>query len=69
MAEPSKQQIEEESPKKKKYKDLSSYVFVGCLIIGLGISFATHTMPVGIFIGMGVGFLLMALIRHKTSDQ
>ena len=69
MAESSKQQYEEESPKKKKYKDISSYVFVGCLIIGLGISFATNTIPVGIFIGMGIGFLLMALIRHKMSDE
>jgi hypothetical protein len=59
---------EKESQKKKKYKEISGYVFVGCLITGMGISFATHTMPVGLFVGLGVGFLMMALIRYKWSD-
>ena len=58
---------EQESAKKKKYKEVTGYVFVGCVVTGMGISFATNTMPVGLFIGVGVGFLLMGLIRHKWS--
>lgn len=57
-----------ESPKKKKHKDISGLVFVGCVVTGMGISFATSSMPVGLFIGVGVGFLMMALIRHRGSD-
>jgi Na+-transporting NADH:ubiquinone oxidoreductase subunit NqrD len=59
---------EKESAKQKKYKDISGLVFVGCVVIGMGISFAINTMPVGLFIGVGVGFLMMALIRHRTRN-
>ena len=58
-----------ESPKQKKSKEIGGLVFVGCAVVGMGISFATHTMPVGLFIGVGVGFLLMALIRHRAGNQ
>ena len=58
-----------ESAGQKKTKDISGLVFVGCVVIGMGISFATNTMPVGLFIGVGVGFLTMALIRHRTKNQ
>jgi len=39
---------EKESSQKKKYKEISGYVFVGCVVTGMGISFATGTMPVGL---------------------
>lgn len=65
MPDSSKQ--ENESAKQKKYKDISGYVFVGSIVTGMGISFATNTMPAGLFIGVGVGFLMMALVRHRWS--
>ena len=55
-----------EPSKKKRRDDISGLVFVGCIVIGMGISFATQTMPVGLFIGLGIGFIMMALIRHRT---
>jgi Na+-transporting NADH:ubiquinone oxidoreductase subunit NqrD len=58
-----------ESPEQKKSKEIGGLVFVGCIVIGMGISLATHTMPVGLFIGLGAGFLMMALIRHRTRDN
>ena len=58
---------EQQSAKKKKYKEVTGYVFVGCVVTGMGISFATNTMPVGLFVGVGIGFLMMGLIRHKWS--
>ena len=60
---------EKDTVKQKKYKDISGLVFVGCAVIGMGISFATNTMPVGLFIGVGVGFLMMALIRHRARNK
>ena len=60
MAEPLEQ---------KRLKEISGYVFVGCIITGMGISFATNTMPVGLFIGLGVGFLMKALIHYRSRNQ
>ena len=61
------QKQENESAKQKKYKDISGYVFVGSIITGMGISMATNTMPFGLIIGVGIGFLLMALVRYRWS--
>jgi Na+-transporting NADH:ubiquinone oxidoreductase subunit NqrD len=58
-----------ESPEQKKNREIGGLVFVGCIVIGMGISFATHTMPVGLFIGLGAGFLMMALVRHKAKSD
>lgn len=56
---------EKGSSKQKKYKEISGLVFVGCIVTGMGISFATNSMPVGLFVGLGIGFLMMGLIRHR----
>jgi hypothetical protein len=51
-----------------KRKGISGLVFAACFFVGMGISFATGTMPVGIFIGMGVGFAAMAIVRHRSGE-
>jgi len=53
----------------KKQKEVSGYIFVGCIVTGMGISFATDTMPVGLFIGLGVGFITMGLIRYRARNS
>ena len=53
----------------KKQKEISGYIFVGCIVTGMGISFATDTMPVGLFIGLGVGFITMGLIRYRARNR
>ena len=58
----------DEAQEPKKHKGISGLVFAACFFIGMGISFATGTMPVGIFIGMGVGFGAMAIVRHRTHE-
>ena len=52
--------------KGKKKAGLGSYIFVGCLIIGLGVGIGFNLMPSAIIIGLGVGFIAMAIARHKT---
>ena len=54
--------------RKPKRKGISGLVFVACFLVGMGISFATGTMPAGLFIGMGVGFGAMAIVRHRTGE-
>ncbi len=45
---------------------LSGLVFVGCLIIGLGVGIGFGFMPAAIIIGLGVGFIAMGIARYKT---
>ena len=45
---------------------LGSFVFVGCLIIGLGVGIGFNLMPTALIIGLGVGFIAMGIARYKT---
>ena len=54
--------------KEKKQAGLSSYIFVGCLIIGLGVAIGFDLMPAAIIIGFGVGLIAMGIARHKTGN-
>ena len=59
---------EKESAKQKKYKEISGYVYGGSIITGMGIGFATNSLLAGIFIGLGVALLIMALLRYRWSN-
>jgi len=52
--------------KGKKQAGLGSYVFVGCLIIGLGVGIGFDLMPSALIIGLGIGFITMGIARYKT---
>jgi len=52
--------------KEKKQAGLSSYIFVGCLSIGLGVAIGFDLMPAAIIIAFGVGLIAMGIARHKT---
>jgi len=52
--------------KEKKQVGLSSYVFVGCLIIGLGVGIGFNLMPQAPIIGFGAGLIAMGIARYKT---
>ena len=39
-----------------------SYIFVGCMFIGMGVGYYIGNFLVGMFIGMGVGFFARALL-------
>jgi len=49
----------------KKDKELAGLVFVACMFIGAGIGLLFGRPDVGGAIGMGVGFLLMGVLRVK----
>ena len=46
----------EEKEKRSKKMEAGGLVFVGCLVIGMGVSFALDNMPVGLFIGLVSAF-------------
>jgi len=51
--------------KREKFEGL---VFVACMFIGGGLGLAFGRPDVGGAIGMGVGFLLMAMLRAKRVE-
>lgn len=53
----------------KKSKEISGLVFVACMFIGGGIGLLFGRPDVGGAIGMGVGFLLMAIFRGKRVES
>ena len=56
---------EKQEPKKT---GTSGLVFVGCLMIGFAIGFITGNVPAGLFGGLGVGFIAMAIVRLKIGE-
>ena len=60
--------MSDETQEPKKRKGISGLVFAACLFLGLGIGIGLDYMPVALFIGMAVGFLAMAVLRHKYGE-
>ena len=49
-------------------KGTSGLVFVGCLILGMAIGFFVENVVGGLFVGLGVGFIAMAIARAVTGE-
>ena len=55
-----------DADKEKKQPGISGLIFVGCLIIGLGVGIGFDLMPTALIIGLGVGFIAMGIARYIT---
>ena len=55
------------SSKERSANSLGGSLFVGCIILGTGIGFATNNVPAGSSLGVGVGFIVMAFARYYAS--
>ena len=51
-----------ENEKKKPENYIGGLVFVGCLMLGVGIGFIKYAVHIGAVIGMCVGFIAMAAV-------
>ena len=49
---------------KKREEDISGLGFVGCLFIGLGIGMIYGNAGGGVLLGLGAGFITMAILRY-----
>ena len=49
-------------------KGISGLVFVGCLMIGFAIGLLTGNIPGGLFGGLGVGFVVMTIVRYRIGE-
>ena len=54
--------------KEPKRKGISGVVFVGCVMLGFAVGFITGRLPTGIFGGLGIGFIAMAIVRYKLGE-
>ena len=54
--------------KEPKRKGISGVVFVGCVMLGFAVGFITGQLPTGIFGGLGIGFIAMAIVRYKLGE-
>ena len=55
----------EETNKKNKDMKPESAVFVGCMFLGMGTGWFFGNLVIGMFIGMGIGFLARAAMTSK----
>jgi hypothetical protein len=59
--------------KVKKQKEVKSdsaggLVFVGCLMLGIGLGIYYNLAVVGTLVGLGVGFILFGIIKAMMKD-
>ncbi len=50
----------------KNLSKVSGIIFSACMFIGAGIGMLCKATDIGAVIGMGVGFLAMAIIKFKN---
>ena len=60
--------VTDNEKQESKRKGISGLVFVGCLMIGLAVGFITGNIVAGLFGGLGVGFIAMAIVRYKVGE-
>lgn len=49
-------------------KGTTGLVFVGCLILGLALGLLAGNVAIGFLVGLGVGFIGMAITRALTGQ-
>ena len=54
--------------KKSKSGGASGVIFVGCLILGLGVGLFIGNIVFGLFAGLGVGMVAMGIARAVTGE-
>ena len=59
----------EENTKRKKGKDYTEMIFDGCMFLGLGVGILLRRAWIGLFIGMGVGFIVKGLLWARQKEQ
>lgn len=58
-----------DTKKESKWSGAGSYVFLGCMFVGIGLGMFFDNTGVGIMIGMGVGFVGMGLISLLNKND
>jgi hypothetical protein len=54
---------------KKVARKVGGLLFVGCMFIGMAAGFYFHAVPMGLFGGMGIGFIMMAVATMSDANK
>jgi F0F1-type ATP synthase assembly protein I len=54
---------------KQAARKVGGLLFVGCMFIGMAAGFYFHAVPMGLFGGMGIGFILMAVAIMSDANK
>ena len=52
--------------KENSNADVGGIAFAGCTVLGIGVGVLVGQAGAGTLIGVGVGFIIMALVRAKN---
>lgn len=55
--------------KDKEKNNVGGFIFVGAMFLGMALGFLTGNIPVGLFAGLGVGFLAKAALAQSEKDR
>ena len=55
--------------KKKAAKKAGGLLFVGCMFIGMAVGWYFDDYKIGMFGGMGVGFIMMAVVILSNANK
>lgn len=59
----------EQNQKRKSTAKAAGYLFVGCMFIGMAAGWYMHDLLPGLFGGMGIGFILSAVVYLSQSAK
>jgi len=54
---------------KKTAQKAGGLLFVGCMFIGMAAGFYYDKVPIGLFAGMGLGFIMMAVVWMSAANK
>jgi len=54
---------------KKATQKAAGLLFVGCMFIGMAAGFYFGRVPMGLFGGMGIGFIMMAVVWMSAANK
>ena len=59
----------ENTEKKKEAKKTGGLLFTGCMFIGMAAGWYFDKLVIGMFSGMGIGFIMMAVTQMSAANK
>jgi len=59
----------EQNDKRKNVSMAAAFLFVGCMFLGMAAGWYLHNMKLGLFGGMGIGFILSAVVYLSQASK
>ena len=60
---------EQNTDKKSSAKKAGGLLFTGCMFVGMAAGWYLGNLTIGMFAGMGIGFIMMAVVVMSNSNK